>query len=240
MDIWHIFLETHYEFLTFITNEFKVFSFSSLTFVLMLPAFIVLFFYILSRNFKCLPDFIQTAVEMIYFGMYDFVAPYCQGYEAKYAKYIVALFFYLLFLNLLNLVPFLSDTTSQIFINLTISCAAILFLLFINIYEHGFYFYHQFIVDVPNFIKPFLFIMEFSLFLLKIFTLALRLSIAIGIGHLLLNIMANLDIAIFGSSLIIFVLSSIITLIEISVACLQAYIFTLFICLSASDMLRKH
>lgn len=241
MDIYEIFLGGEYVFLKFITREFQIFSLSNLSLALMLSVAVVLFVLIKSYTFKLMPGFFQSFIEQSYCSVYDFVSGYCHGYEKRYAKYLTGLFFYVLILNLLNLLPFLCEITSQIFISITISGVAILSLLLINIYEHGIGFYKQFLLDVPAVMKPFLFVMEFLLFLLKIVTLALRMSVAIGIGHFLLMIMSNLVIDIpWAGPIIVFFLSSIIMLVEIAVAFLQTYIFMLFICLTISDMLKKH
>lgn len=240
MNIYEIFLGGEYQFINFITKEFKFYSFSNLSFALMLSSLFIILVLLASYKFNVLPGFFQAFIEECYFLVYDFTTPYCNGYHEKYAKYLTGLFFYVLLLNLLNLMPFLCELTSQIFISLSISSFAILFVFFININEHGWHFYKQFILESPVILKPFLFIMEFFLFFLKIITLALRMSIAIGVGHFLLMIISNLKLHIPGSCIIIFLLSSIIMLVEIAVAFIQAYIFMLFICLSISDMLKKH
>ena len=145
----------------------------------------------------------------------------------KYMSYLLSIFFFILFLNLFGLTPLGVNVTG----NLTITFAlAILTALITNFTANKNYWAHIFwMPGVPVFMKIVLAPIELLGVIIKPFSLMIRLYANIFAGHIVLMSIIGL-IFIFkswlGSSLS-FGLSFALSILEILVAFLQAYIFTM-------------
>jgi ATP synthase subunit 6 len=113
-------------------------------------------------------------------------------------------------------------------------------LLLLGIWRHGFSFIKLFIPDVPMFLYPLIIPLEMLSYIIRGFSLAIRLSANVLAGHTLTHIISdtvklvgliNFDLAIISLVLLIG-----ITVMELGVACLQAYIFTLLIVIYINDV----
>ena len=145
----------------------------------------------------------------------------------RYMSYLLSIFFFILFLNLFGLTPLGVNVTG----NLTITFAlAILTALITNFTANKNYWSHIFwMPGVPVFMKIVLAPIELLGVIIKPFSLMIRLYANIFAGHIVLMSIIGL-IFIFrswlGSSLS-FGLSFLLSILEILVAFLQAYIFTM-------------
>jgi F-type H+-transporting ATPase subunit a len=145
----------------------------------------------------------------------------------KYMSFLLTLFFFIWFLNLLGLSPLGVNVTGNIAV--TFGLALITFLI-TNLTANKTYWKHIFwMPGVPVWLKPLLAPIELLGVFIKPFSLMIRLYANILAGHIVLYSLIGL-IFIFknlvGSSLSL-VLVFFISIIEVLVALLQAYIFTL-------------
>ena len=144
----------------------------------------------------------------------------------NYMSFLLTLFFFIWFLNLLGLTPLGVNVTGNIAVTF---CLALITFIITNVTANKTYWKHIFwMPGVPVFMKPLLAPIELGIFI-KPFSLMLRLYANILAGHVVLYSLIGL-IFIFknllGSSLSL-VLVFFISIIELLVALLQAYIFTL-------------
>ena len=145
----------------------------------------------------------------------------------KYMSFLLTLFFFIWFLNLLGLSPLGVNATGNIAV--TFGLALVTFLI-TNLTANKTYWKHIFwMPGVPVWLKPLLAPIELLGVFIKPFSLMIRLYANILAGHIVLYSLIGL-IFIFknlvGSSLSL-VLVFFISIIEVLVALLQAYIFTL-------------
>ena len=145
----------------------------------------------------------------------------------KYMSFLLTLFFFIWFLNLLGLSPLGVNVTGNIAV--TFGLALVTFLI-TNLTANKTYWKHIFwMPGVPVWLKPLLAPIELLGVFIKPFSLMIRLYANILAGHIVLYSLIGL-IFIFknlvGSSLSL-VLVFFISIIEVLVALLQAYIFTL-------------
>ena len=145
----------------------------------------------------------------------------------RYMAFLLTVFFFIWFLNLLGLSPLGVNVTGNIAV--TFGLALITFLI-TNLTANKTYWKHIFwMPGVPVWLKPLLAPIELLGVFIKPFSLMIRLYANILAGHIVLYSLIGL-IFIFknlvGSSLSL-VLVFFISMIEILVALLQAYIFTL-------------
>ena len=153
-----------------------------------------------------------------------------KGYE-KFLPYILTVFFFILFGNFLGLLPFSATFTSNIAVTATMAIFSFLVIQIGGMIQNGFFGYFKGLVPhgVPVFLLPIMIIVEVLGLFTKPFALAIRLFANMTAGHIVIYALISL----------IFVMQSIwwaglavpialfIFLLEILVALLQAYIFTM-------------
>ena len=119
---------------------------------------------------------------------------------------------------------------------------------FQGILKHGTGFCNLFLPEgCPLIIIPFLIIIELISYIARMFSLSIRLFANMMSGHTLLHILAKFSwnlvfLGVFGAIFLVipFGFLSIITLLELSIACLQAYVFTVLFIIYLSDAINLH
>ncbi|WP_115816406.1 F0F1 ATP synthase subunit A [Winogradskyella eximia] len=163
----------------------------------------------------------------------------------RFTGYLLTVFFFIWFLNLLGLTPFGFNVTGQLAVT---ACLAIFTLIIYTVSGNKDYWMHiLWMPGVPVLIRPVLAIIELAgALIIKPFSLLVRLFANISAGHIvvmsLIAIMYNLreSFGIVGSTSLALVLSFFITLIEVLVAFLQAYIFTMLSALFIGMAVAEH
>lgn len=158
----------------------------------------------------------------------------------RYMSYLLTLFFFIWFLNLLGLTPLGINVTGNIAITF---CLALITFIITNVSGNKTYWGHIFwMPGVPTIMKIVLAPVELLGVFIKPFSLMIRLYANITAGHIVLMSLIGL-IFIFknwlGSSLS-FALAFAISIIEILVALLQAYIFTVLSALYFGFAVEEH
>tara|TARA_R110002033_G_scaffold169897_4_gene211477 strand:+ start:15250 stop:16431 length:1182 start_codon:yes stop_codon:yes gene_type:complete len=168
--------------------------------------------------------------------------------EKKYRKftgYLLTVFFFIWILNLLGLTPFGFNVTGQLAVT---ACLAIFTLVIYTVSGNKDYWQHiLWMPGVPFLIRPVLAVIELAgAFIIKPFSLLVRLFANISAGHIvvmsLIAIMFTLkeSLGVVGATGLSLVLSFFITLIEVLVAFLQAYIFTMLSALFIGMAVAEH
>ena len=163
-----------------------------------------------------------------------------EKHHRKFMGYLLTLFFFVWFLNLLGLTPLGINATGNIAVTF---CLALITFVITNISGKKEYWKHIFwMPGVPWPMKIVLAPIEFLGVLIKPFSLMIRLYANITAGHIVLMSLISL-IFVFknfiGSSLS-FMLAFSISIIEILVAALQAYIFTVLSALYFGFAVEEH
>jgi F-type H+-transporting ATPase subunit a len=150
----------------------------------------------------------------------------------KFTGYLLTVFFFIWILNLIGLTPFGFNVTGQ----LAVTASLAIFTLVIYLFSGNKHYWEHILwmPGVPVLIRPVLAVIELAgTLLIKPFSLLIRLFANISAGHIvvmsLIAIMFTLqkDLGVVGASSLSLVLSFFITLIEVLVSFLQAYIFTM-------------
>jgi F-type H+-transporting ATPase subunit a len=181
------------------------------------------------RNSGKAPKGIQSFFEpIIVFVRDEIVKPNIgHGYE-KYMPYLLTLFFFILFGNLLGLLPGAANMTGNIAVTMTL---AILTFIITNVSANGAYWSHIFWTPgVPLPLRIVILPVEIIGVFTKPFALMIRLFVAITAGHIVL--LSLIMLTFLFQSYLVGIASSLvvlfINLIELLVAGIQAYVFTLF------------
>jgi F-type H+-transporting ATPase subunit a len=181
------------------------------------------------RNVGKAPSGIQSFFEpIIVFVRDEIVKPNIGHHYEKYLPYLLTLFFFILLGNLLGLLPGAGNLTGNIAVTLTL---AVLTFIITNVSGNKAYWAHIFWTPgVPLPLRLVILPVEIIGIFTKPFSLTVRLFVAITAGHIVLLSLISLAF-IFQSIAVGFVSSLIvlfINLIELLVAGIQAYVFTLF------------
>lgn len=146
----------------------------------------------------------------------------------KYLPYFLTVFFFILFSNLLGMIPYGSSSTGNISVTGALAGFSLLVMIGSGVVRHGPIKYMASFVPhgVPAFVIPILFPIEIAGVLVKHFALCIRLFANMLAGHAVITVFLGLIVSYFIAP--VAVLGAVgISLLEIFVAFLQAYIFTI-------------
>nr|YP_008994200.1 ATP synthase F0 subunit 6 [Gracilariopsis chorda]AEX37493.1 ATP synthase F0 subunit 6 [Gracilariopsis lemaneiformis]AGO19252.1 ATP synthase F0 subunit 6 [Gracilariopsis chorda]ATG87360.1 ATP synthase F0 subunit 6 [Gracilaria chouae] len=216
----------------------------------MIFAFLVAIFWISLSFYKnsVIPNNWQLLKEMVYNVTASIVQDNLGSKGEFYFPFIFTLHLFLLFCNLIGMIPYSFTVTSHITFTFGLALSIFLGINIIGIQTHGFKFFALFLPrGVPLPIVPLLITIEFLSYIVKVFTLSIRLFANMTSGHTLLKIIAGFAWTMLsaGGLLAIFhiiplgLLLALIGL-ELAIAGLQAYVFTLLTCIYLNDVLEFH
>jgi F-type H+-transporting ATPase subunit a len=173
----------------------------------------------------------------------------------KYVPYIFTLFMFILFANFLGLLPLgvvglhAFTFTSHFSATGVLAILTFAIVIVVGFARHGFHFFSLFVPHgTPLVMIPLIFCVELISFLVRPFSLGLRLFVAMMAGHVLLEVLSsfvistgNANIALFAiAGLPSFVLMVGICALELLVAGIQAYVFALLTCVYLNDAENLH
>ncbi len=173
----------------------------------------------------------------------------------KYVPYIFSLFMFILFANLLGLLPIgvlglhPFTFTSHFTVTGVLALMSFSIVLIVGFWRHGLHFFSLFVPQgTPWWLIWLIPLIEFISFMVRPFSLALRLFVAMMAGHVLLKVLSSFVIGsvnagpVFGGFIGIpsFVLMVAISALEILVAGIQAYVFALLTSLYINDAENLH
>lgn len=192
-----------------------------------------------------MPESWQFFFESLYKFVFNIVQDQTGSNGYKYFPFVFTLFFFVLLTNLLGLVPFGIALTSHLIVILFLSLTVCGGIFIIGLVTHNFKFLKIFVPESPLLLLPVLIPIEIFSYIIRMFSLAIRLSANILAGHTLVFIISTFILKMFYIKNIfyfIFVMPLLmILLLEFGVAFLQAYIFTILICIYLSDSVNiKH
>ncbi len=202
--------------------------------------FLMLFLFLITRSLQVKPSKKQVVAE----GFFNFITGMISNnvtYEQKMKLFplVFSIFMFILFSNAFGVIPYTFTITSHISITLAVAMIVFIIMVIVGIKRKGFIGYlHSFVPSgVPVLIAPLIFVIEFITYLIRPFTLALRLAANMIAGHTMLKVIAGFvgAMGFFGIVPILFI--SILTGFEFFVACLQAYIFSMLTCIYLNEAL---
>jgi F-type H+-transporting ATPase subunit a len=137
-----------------------------------------------------------------------------------------SLFFYLLFLNLLSNLPFCASPSLYYYFSFTLSfifCGSSIFIVFKR--RLGSFVSHLIPYGAPMFLSVLLPVIELFSQLIRPLTLIIRLRTNLSAGHIMLYMFSLFSLSSSIAFFSIFVLSSLLIMLEVCISMLQAYIF---------------
>jgi F-type H+-transporting ATPase subunit a len=217
---------------------------NSALFMVLAVALISFFLIASTRGRGLVPSRLQSLAEM----SYEFVASTVRstaGHEGmRFFPLVFSLFMFVLFLNLLGMIPGAFTVTSHIIVTFALAMLVFLTLIGYGLYKHGLHFFELFVPSgIPGYILPLVVAIEVISFLSRPISLSVRLFANMLAGHIALKIFAGFVVAL-GSAGVAAVLAPLplllavgLTALEFLVAFLQAYVFTILTCIYLNDAL---
>jgi F-type H+-transporting ATPase subunit a len=205
--------------------------------VLAVTAFLVLGM----RKAALVPGRWQSMAEILY----EFVAGMIRdnaGHDARrFFPFVFTLFMFILFANLIGLIPGAFAVTSHIVVTFALAAVVFIGVTLVALAKHGLKFFTYFLPpDTPLYMAPLLVPIEIISYLARPVTLALRLFANMMAGHTMLHVFAGFVIllGIFGIAPLAVIVA--LYVLELLVALLQAYVFAILTCLYLHDALHLH
>ncbi len=200
------------------------------------------FFIIAMRKRNLIPTKLQSVAEIVYELITGMVNEMVGPAGRKYVPFIFTLFMFVVLGNLLGLLPYSFTYTSHFAAVGSLSVFAILVTVFAGLKKRGLNWFTNFFPSgTPIAIAPILVPIEIISFCSKPFSLTVRLTVNMMVGHIMLKVIAGFiyDLSFWGGWLpLVFI--SLLTVFEMGIAVLQAYIYTILTCVYLNDALHAH
>jgi len=214
-------------------------SFLSTLVPIVLIIMLVLIVSLFDDMWTLIPNLTQSVLELNIVFVFDIIKQQIGRDGYILFPIIFTLFNFVLCSNLLSLIPFGMALTSHLVIILWLSLSLSLGIFIMGLYIHNIKFLKIFIPQCPLILLPMLIGIELFSYIIKSFSLAIRLSANIMAGHTLVYIISSFILKItaveFWFFAIGFTFLLLVLALELGVAFLQAYVFTVLICIYIHD-----
>lgn len=223
-------------------GEMAAFSFTnSSLWMTLVVAGACLLFVLGSQGRALVPTRLQSFTEVIYEFVRGIVRDTAGDEGLKYFPYVFTLFVFIVFCNLFGLIPYSFTVTSHLAVTATLALAVFATVTAIGFYKHGLHFLEFFVPkDCP---KPLLLLLvpvEVISYFVRPVSHSVRLGASMLAGHAVMKVFAGFVAPLaLGGVLPLGMMVGIYGL-ELLVAVVQAYIFTILTCIYLNDALHMH
>ena len=201
------------------------------------------------ENGLVVPGRYQSLIEIFYETIHDMVRENISGKDGyRFFPFLFSLFIFILVNNLFGLIPYTFSTTSHMGVTVALSCTIFIATLIIGFGTWKLDYLSRFMPGgAPLALAPLLVLIEIISYLMTAFVLGVRLAGNIIAGHLLFAILSSFTwkMLMIGGWLALgatipFAITLAVTLLEIAVAGIQAYVFVLLTVIYLNDALHLH
>jgi F-type H+-transporting ATPase subunit a len=198
-----------------------------------------------TRHASMVPGRLQALVEMSYEFIADMLGSTVGKDGRKYFPFVFTLFMFILFGNLLGMIPGSFTYTSHIIVTFSMAIFVVTAVTIIGIVRHGWHFFTFFAPSgCPIYVMPLLVPIEVLSYLIRPISLSVRLFVNMMAGHIMLKTFAGFIIALSGFYLVPAIAPLALTValsgLELAIAFLQAYVFTVLTCIYLQDCIHLH
>jgi F-type H+-transporting ATPase subunit a len=198
---------------------------------------IFLVFVVGSRGRAIIPTRMQSIGELIYVFIYKMVEDVTGKDGVKYFPYIMTVFVFILFANYLALLPMSYSATSMIAVTAVLGFGVFICVTILGFVLHGTKFLGLFwMSDAPAVLRPIIAIIEVISYFVRPVSHSIRLAGNIMAGHAVIKVFAGFAALTLVSPIAILGITAIYGL-EVLVAGIQAYVFTILTCVYLKDAL---
>ena len=204
---------------------------------------IISVFFVGTRRKAIIPTKIQLLTELSYTLVSKMISDTAGSKAKPYFPFVFSLFMFVLFCNMLGMLPYSFTVTSHIIVTFALAAVIFVGVTIIGFVNHGAGYLKLFIPSgVPLFLLPLIVIIEIISYLSRPVSLSVRLFANMMAGHTMLKVFGGfvISLGIIGGWLpLSFTVA--LTGLEILIAFLQAYVFAILTCIYLNDALNlKH
>ena len=193
------------------------------------------------RRRELVPGRWQSLAEVSYEFIAGMIRDNVGSEGRKYFPFVFTLFMFILFANLLGLLPYAFTTTSHIVVTFVLAMVVFLLVTIVGLVKHGTHFFSYFVPSgVPAAVLPLMIPIEIISYLSRPVSLAVRLFANMTAGHTMMKVFAGFIVPLGIAGIAPFVVDVALVGFELLVAFLQAYVFTVLTCLYLHDAIHLH
>jgi F-type H+-transporting ATPase subunit a len=190
---------------------------------------------------KLVPTRWQSTAELSYEFIANMIRDNVGSAGKKYFPFVFSLFMFVLFGNLIGMVPYSFTYTSHIAVTFALAAFIFIGVTLIALARHGWHFFTFFAPKgMPLVLQLLLVPIEVISYLIRPMTLSIRLFANMMAGHTMLVIFAGFVVAMGIFGVLPLALNIFFILLELLVAVLQAYVFTILTCIYLNDAIHLH
>jgi ATP synthase subunit 6 len=210
--------------------------------LLLITVIFMLLFYMNYLYNVYIPSRWQYVVENVYkFVLQLFKQQLNSVLALRYFPLVLFIFCFILLSNLIGLIPYGFTITGHIVLTFQIAFSIFFGITLINIFNNQLGFFSLFFPSgVPILLVPFLALIEVASYIIRPFSLSVRLFANMLAGHTLLNILSSFVFSVFKKFALISILPIFfiifIVVLEFCIAVVQAYIFSILTCIYLGDV----
>ena len=226
------------------SGEMGAASFTNASLFMVIVSLAVTFLMVVGTSSKdIVPGRLQAAAEM----SYEFVASTVRGTMGqegmRFFPFVFSLFMFVIFSNIIGLIPYTFTVTSQIVVTFAFAAMVIGIVIVYGVMRHGSHFLGLFVPSgVPAALLPFIVLIEIISFVSRPVTLSVRLFANMLAGHITLKVFGAFVAMMLGGGAFAALMSPLpllaivlLTAFELLVAVLQAYVFAILTCVYLND-----
>jgi F-type H+-transporting ATPase subunit a len=171
----------------------------------------------------------------------QFIYEYLKRLGWGYFPFVFIVFFFIFFGNCLGLVPYGMAATSYLGLTLGLSLGVLGGCILLGFMKHNMSFFKLFVLNVNFYFLLFLIGLEIISYLMRGFSLGVRLGANITAGHNLLHVLGGfcVDVSVYSYIVIcfIFFLLCFVLYLEFFICGVQAYVYVVLFCIYIGDSL---
>ena len=218
-------------------------SFTNASLFMVLSALaICLVLFLGTKEKRHIPSKMQLISELFYNFIAKMISDTAGSKAKPYFPFIFSLFMFVLFCNMLGMLPYSFTVTSHIIVTLLMAIFIFIAVTVIGFIKHGFGYLKLFVPSgVPIVLLPLITVIEIISYLSRPVSLSVRLFANMMAGHTMLKVFGGfvISLGVVGGWLPLS-FSVALTGLEILVAFLQAYVFAILTCIYLNDALNLH
>jgi F-type H+-transporting ATPase subunit a len=184
----------------------------------------------------------QGVAEVLYEFVANMIRDNVGSAGRKYFPFVFTLFMFVLFGNLIGMVPYTFTYTSHIIVTFGLAIVIFIGVTIIGFARHGTHYLRMFFPHGAPWPTAFILVpIELISYCSRPFSLAIRLFANMTVGHIILKVMGGfvVSLGIIGGFLPMAFLGG-VTVLEFGIALLQAYVFTILTCIYLHDAIHMH
>ncbi len=193
------------------------------------------------RGRALVPGRVQSIAELCYETVANMLRDNVGTQGRRYFPFVFSLFMFILFGNLLGLIPWAYTFTSQLIVVFLFAIVIFIGVTIIGFVQHGPGYLRMFFPHgAPLWTAPLLIPIEMISYLSRPISLSVRLFANMVVGHILLKVLGGFVILMGIAGLVPLLGLVAITALEFLVALIQAYVFTILTCIYLNDAIHMH